>query len=65
MLVYSTVLCSICSQLGKEETFEVLNVIEFDSNRKRMSVIVRNERGTVQLLCKGAVSCRQSLTDHS
>jgi phospholipid-transporting ATPase len=41
---------------GREEAFDILNVIEFDSDRKRMSVVVRDERGTVMLLCKGAVS---------
>ncbi|XP_068869348.1 phospholipid-transporting ATPase IB isoform X7 [Aphelocoma coerulescens] len=40
--------------LGKEKTFEILNVLEFSSNRKRMSVIVRTPAGQLRLYCKGA-----------
>ncbi|XP_070554508.1 probable phospholipid-transporting ATPase IA isoform X2 [Ptychodera flava] len=40
--------------LGQEEKYEVLNVLEFNSYRKRMSVIVRNPEGTIYLYCKGA-----------
>ncbi|KAB2053348.1 hypothetical protein ES319_A12G181700v1 [Gossypium barbadense] len=36
--------------------FKLLNVLEFDSSRKRMSVIVRDEEGKLLLLCKGADS---------
>ena len=39
-----------------EETFQVLNVIEFTSTRKRMSIIVRTEEGEIKLFCKGADS---------
>lgn len=41
---------------GEKETFELLNVLEFNSTRKRMSVIVRNSKGQVKLICKGADS---------
>jgi magnesium-transporting ATPase (P-type) len=35
-------------------TWEVLGVLEFDSDRKRMSVIVRNlKTNGVELFCKG------------
>lgn len=34
--------------------YKVLNVLEFSSARKRMSVIVRDEDGKLLLLCKGA-----------
>uniref|UniRef100_A0A8C3RT06 Phospholipid-transporting ATPase n=1 Tax=Chelydra serpentina TaxID=8475 RepID=A0A8C3RT06_CHESE len=44
----------IIDALGKEETFEILNVLEFSSNRKRMSVIVRTPTGRLRLYCKGA-----------
>ncbi|KAF7251029.1 Phospholipid-transporting ATPase IB [Varanus komodoensis] len=44
----------IIDALGKEETFEILNVLEFSSNRKRMSVIVRTPAGRLRLYCKGA-----------
>lgn len=39
-----------------ERTFELLNIIEFSSSRKRMSVIIKNEKGKLLLLCKGADS---------
>ena len=39
---------------GKTEEYEVLNVIEFTSSRKRMSVIVRCPNGVIKLLTKGA-----------
>ncbi|KAL7590086.1 hypothetical protein Lser_V15G37034 [Lactuca serriola] len=39
-----------------ERTYELLNVLEFNSARKRMSVIVRDEFGKLLLLCKGADS---------
>ncbi|KAK1419813.1 hypothetical protein QVD17_29172 [Tagetes erecta] len=39
-----------------ERTYELLNVLEFNSARKRMSVIVRDEDGKLLLLCKGADS---------
>ncbi|XP_044154614.1 phospholipid-transporting ATPase IA isoform X1 [Bufo gargarizans] len=44
----------IIESLGQEERFELLNVLEFTSNRKRMSVIVRNSSGKLRLYCKGA-----------
>ncbi|RKP15323.1 hypothetical protein BJ684DRAFT_7178 [Piptocephalis cylindrospora] len=37
----------------REEIWELLKVFEFSSDRKRMSVVVRNERG-IFLYCKGA-----------
>eukprot|EP00126_Sphaerothecum_destruens_P010769 Sdes_comp20804_c0_seq1m17133 len=40
--------------LGQDQCFEVLNVLEFNSTRKRMSVIVRTPQGTIKLFCKGA-----------
>ncbi|CAI2168723.1 5752_t:CDS:2 [Funneliformis geosporum] len=43
--------------LGKEHTFEILNILEFNSTRKRMSVIVRRPDelgGGIVLFCKGA-----------
>ncbi|KAJ8772202.1 hypothetical protein K2173_027379 [Erythroxylum novogranatense] len=36
--------------------YELLNVIEFSSSRKRMSVVVRDEEGKLLLFCKGADS---------
>ncbi|XP_021916741.1 phospholipid-transporting ATPase IA isoform X4 [Zootermopsis nevadensis] len=40
--------------LGTRERYEILNVLEFTSTRKRMSVIVRNPDGQIKLYCKGA-----------
>lgn len=40
--------------LGSDERFEILNVLEFTSTRKRMSIIARNSRGQIKLYCKGA-----------
>nr|GMD77180.1 putative phospholipid-transporting ATPase 9 [Ipomoea batatas] len=36
--------------------YKLLDVLEFNSTRKRMSVIVRDEDGKILLLCKGADS---------
>jgi len=41
---------------GEEETYEVLNVIEFTSTRKRMSIIVKTPSGDIKLFIKGADS---------
>ncbi|PQE14683.1 hypothetical protein CJF31_00007657 [Rutstroemia sp. NJR-2017a BVV2] len=38
------------------EIYEVLDVIEFSSKRKRMSIIVRFPNGKICILCKGADS---------
>ncbi|WPG99859.1 putative haloacid dehalogenase-like hydrolase [Acrodontium crateriforme] len=39
-----------------EETYEILDVIEFSSKRKRMSAVVRFPDGRICMLCKGADS---------
>ncbi|XWS16069.1 hypothetical protein CRYUN_Cryun34aG0053800 [Craigia yunnanensis] len=39
-----------------EREYKLLNLLEFNSSRKRMSVIVSNEDGQIFLLCKGADS---------
>ena len=39
---------------GEKEEYEVLNVIEFTSARKRMSVIVKCPNGAIKLFIKGA-----------
>uniref|UniRef100_A0A4W3HUP6 Phospholipid-transporting ATPase n=1 Tax=Callorhinchus milii TaxID=7868 RepID=A0A4W3HUP6_CALMI len=44
----------IIEAMGEERMYEVLNVLEFSSNRKRMSVIVRMPSGKIRLYCKGA-----------
>ncbi|RLN88050.1 hypothetical protein BBJ28_00019083 [Nothophytophthora sp. Chile5] len=50
--------------------FEILRVLHFSSDRKRMSVIVRDEDGRLKVLCKGADSvildrCDRFLSDQS
>ncbi|KAK4886421.1 hypothetical protein RN001_002692 [Aquatica leii] len=40
--------------LGERQIYEILNVIEFTSTRKRMSVIVKDPQNRIKLLCKGA-----------
>jgi phospholipid-translocating ATPase len=42
--------------MGELRTYTVLNVMEFNSDRKRMSVIVERPEGDIVLLCKGADS---------
>lgn len=39
---------------GLDVKFDILNVMEFNSDRKRMSVVARAEDGTIRLFCKGA-----------
>lgn len=41
-------------QGGRRETYEVLDVIEFSSKRKRMSIVVRRPDGRIWVICKGA-----------
>lgn len=42
--------------MGEEEKYDILHVLEFTSNRKRMGVIVRCPDNTLKLFIKGAVS---------
>ncbi|KAE9585927.1 hypothetical protein Lal_00010005 [Lupinus albus] len=39
-----------------EREYRILNLLDFTSTRKRMSVIVRDEEGSIILFCKGADS---------
>lgn len=41
---------------GEDRTYTVLNTLEFNSSRKRMSAIVRMPDGGIKLFCKGADS---------
>ncbi|KAF0690735.1 hypothetical protein As57867_017826, partial [Aphanomyces stellatus] len=45
--------CEVSMQ-GKPAVFEILHVLEFNSDRKRMSVICRTPEGDVKIYCKGA-----------
>ncbi|KAF9583570.1 hypothetical protein BGW38_009159, partial [Lunasporangiospora selenospora] len=42
--------------MGQPRTYEVLNILEFNSTRKRMSIILRPPEGGIVLVCKGADS---------
>lgn len=42
--------------LGEDRHYQILNTIEFNSTRKRMSSIVRMPDGRIVLICKGADS---------
>ncbi|GAA5846250.1 hypothetical protein JCM3766R1_000765 [Sporobolomyces carnicolor] len=39
---------------GREREYQVLNILEFNSTRKRMSSIIRTPEGKIKLYCKGA-----------
>lgn len=42
--------------MGEFRTYTILNILEFNSDRKRMSAIVLRPEGDILLLCKGADS---------
>ncbi|KAG8456790.1 hypothetical protein GDO86_002538 [Hymenochirus boettgeri] len=42
------------SEMGTQKTYEVLGILDFNSDRKRMSIIVREPDGHIKLYCKGA-----------
>ncbi|KAF2130860.1 phospholipid-translocating P-type ATPase [Dothidotthia symphoricarpi CBS 119687] len=46
----------IVNVLGVERKYQVLNTLEFNSTRKRMSAIIRMPDGKIMLFCKGADS---------
>ena len=37
-----------------KKTYRVLHVLEFNSTRKRMSVVVQDDKGKIIVFCKGA-----------
>ncbi|KGL72456.1 putative phospholipid-transporting ATPase IK, partial [Tinamus guttatus] len=42
------------SELGVKRTYQVLAMLDFNSDRKRMSILVRDPEGTIRLYTKGA-----------
>jgi len=42
--------------MGEERLYKRMHVLEFDSRRKRMSVIYQFPDGSIRLVCKGAES---------
>ena len=49
---------------GTRETYQVLNVIEFTSTRKRMSIIVRTPEGEIRVFTKGADRSVKLISTH-
>lgn len=45
-----------CKIKGRDIQFEILNVCEFNSTRKRMSLVLKDPQGKIKLYCKGADS---------
>jgi phospholipid-transporting ATPase len=43
-----------CNIRGQDQEFQILNICEFNSTRKRMSAIVRGPDNRIKLYCKGA-----------
>ena len=46
----------VCETPDGVKGYKLLNLIEFDSTRKRMTVVVRNEESRILVICKGADS---------
>ena len=46
----------VCLTWDGIRKYKLLNVIEFDSTRKRMSVVVKTPEGKILVICKGADS---------
>lgn len=44
----------LIEETGEEQVYQLLNICEFNSTRKRMSAIFRFPDGGIKLLCKGA-----------
>jgi magnesium-transporting ATPase (P-type) len=54
----------VLSFLGKERIVEVVKVLDFNSTRKRMSIIIKTEKG-YELFCKGADNVIEERLDRS
>ena len=46
----------VCETWDGKRSYKLLNVIEFDSTRKRMTVVVRDPEGKILVIWKGADS---------
>ena len=46
----------VCETWDGVRKYKLLNLIEFDSTRKRMTVVVRTPEGKILVICKGADS---------
>ncbi|XP_073536484.1 phospholipid-transporting ATPase ID-like [Phyllobates terribilis] len=52
-------------EMGKTKMYDVLAILDFNNERKRMSVIVRSPEGRLTLYCKGADTIVYELLDRS
>ena len=51
---------------GKKKVFEILNILNFSSERKRMSIIFRDPKGKIKMYIKGAdCEITKRLSEHS
>jgi len=46
----------VCETWDGERKYKLLNLIEFDSDRKRMTVVVKTPEDAILVICKGADS---------
>ena len=46
----------IVNMKENKETYELLHILDFTSERKRMSILIKDQQGSILLLCKGADS---------
>lgn len=51
--------------MGETKVYDLLAILDFNNERKRMSVIVRSPEGRLTLYCKGADTIVYELLDHS
>lgn len=49
----------------RDVEYEVLNILEFNSTRKRMSVIVKDDQGKIIIFCKGADTVIYERLEHN
>ncbi|KAM4049228.1 phospholipid-transporting ATPase ID-like [Anomaloglossus baeobatrachus] len=52
-------------EMGVTKVYDLLAILDFNNERKRMSVIVRSPEGRLTLYCKGADTIVYELLDHS
>ncbi|XP_075042749.1 phospholipid-transporting ATPase ID-like [Mixophyes fleayi] len=52
-------------EMGKTKVYDLLAILDFNNERKRMSVIVRSPEGRLTLYCKGADTIVCELLDQS
>lgn len=53
------------NELGTVKTYQLLDVFEFNSDRKRMSVIIKDESGKIKLMSKGADNIMEERLDQT